>query len=191
MRSMQAATAAALSQPVVRMAMMARIQFRGGGQFAFNTMQKNITWQSVTYLGIGNIGEISPVDETADGSPANYRLTLSGLDPALVSGINRADYLNHTVTTWLLVLDENHNVIGDPVHWWSGLTDRTSITLGKRAAITIDVKDRRVLWQNPHPQYWTDQAQRRRDPTDRGMEQVASLDKIEIEWPKGVRRRVG
>lgn len=190
MRQMHSATANALAQPVVRLAMMARIQFRGGGQFAFNTLRRPITWQNVTYMPTGNLGEISPVDESVEGNPSTYRITLSGIDKSLLSSLDRADYLNHTVTAWLLVLDEGHNVIGDPVHWWSGLTDSLSIEVGKTAQVMIEVKDRRVIWQNPQPRYWTDQAQRRRNPNDKGLELVSKLNEIEIEWPKATRRRV-
>jgi hypothetical protein len=170
--------------------MMARIQFRGGGQFAFNTLCRPITWQSVTYLGIGSIGDISQINETSDSSPSLYNITLSGLDATLVSSLNRADYLNHTVTTWLLVLDANHNVIGDPVHWWTGLTDRITVNMGRRASVDIAVRDRRVLWQNPQTQLWTEAAQKRRDPTDQAFKQIASLEGLELEWPKGARRKL-
>lgn len=190
MRNIHAATATALAQPVVRLAMMARIEFRGGGQFAFNTLLKPITWQGVTYIGAGAIGSISQINETSDSTPGNYSITLSALDATLVAGLNRADYLNHKVTTWLLVLDASHDVIGEPVHWWSGLTDKITISMGRSATVDISVRDRRAIWQNPQTQLWTDAAQKRRDPTDNGFKVVASLDGLEIEWPKGARRKL-
>ena len=74
----------ALSSQHVALVTFAELQFPSGTVYLHNSIG-TYTWGGHDWLGVGDLGEISQIEEGADVSPYKITLSLSGLD-ATISG---------------------------------------------------------------------------------------------------------
>jgi hypothetical protein len=88
------------------------------------------TWDSQDWLGVGDLGSISQVEEGIDVSPYAITLTLSGLDATISGAALTEDYFMRPVTVYMGVLDADDALIADPTQIWAGFMDQMNVSLG-------------------------------------------------------------
>jgi len=107
----------------------AKLEFPSGTVYLHNSLG-TYTWGGQDWLGVGDLGSISQVEEGLDVSPYAITLTLSGLD-ATISGVALTeDYYLHPVTVYLGVLDADDVLIADPTQIWAGFMDQMNMSVG-------------------------------------------------------------
>lgn len=167
----------------------------------------NISSGGKTYLGTGELLNISGLDEVADMSAKGATITLSGLDPALISTALQEPYQGRecriffgmmpTETEYLLT--ESGEVLttesGEPIGIeqntamslvFAGRVDRMPISSdGQTASITVTVESRWVDLERPKVRRYTHENQISRFPNDTFFSFVADLQHKRIEWGKG------
>lgn len=185
MRDIHPDVITALGQPVIRVAFLCLVDFPSPNRLAFTSLLDDYNYQGVEFVGLGNLGSISGLDESSELNPAEYQITLSGIPDEILEAATRMSYLNYDATVWMLLLDEDHQVIGDPMIWSKGLTDGASIAYGNQSSVTIQVRNRLVDWQRPRIERYTDADQKAKYPDDKGFEFVAEIASKEVEWPAG------
>lgn len=173
----------ALGESVVRVAFLCKIDLPPPYELAFTSLLDSYNFNGTEFLALGNLGSISGLDEAGDNSPMMYAVTLSGIPDELLEAATQLNYLNHEATTWMLLLDEDHQVIGTPILWFKGLTDGAQVNYGSISSVTIQVRDRRADWQRARIERYTDQDQQRKHPGDRFFEFVSEVASKEVEWP--------
>ena len=183
MRGINAATLAALGQPVVRMAFLALVEFPAPNRIAFTTLTYDFEHEGDTFVAAGNLGAVTEVASDSQVSPANYAISLSGINPDILQAAAIPNYMNHEATVWAMTVDRDYQIIGEPFIWFRGLTDSVNIDYGKLSSVTINVRDRAVDWQRPRISRYTDYDQKRNFPNDRGFEYVTQIASREVEWP--------
>lgn len=136
-----------------------------------------------TYLGIGELGSIEPFVESTSTIPAELRLTLTGVDPALLSLVETEDYRGNSVTLRFGVLNEDYTFkTGWPKIRWEGRMSHTEDEIGKTGSITLLCKHRFEKAQVVRR--YTDQDQQQEFPGDRCFEFMHELDRV-AQWGGG------
>lgn len=134
-----------------------------------------------TFLGVGELGNISSIEEAAEIQPYSVSLNLSGVPTENLSTALGEDYQGRDVRIWLALVDENYDFIDDPFLFWRGRMDTQEVDLVKR---TIDVTAHSRLrdWDRARVSRLTNEEQQSRYPGDRGLEFVAQTVEKELVW---------
>lgn len=107
----------------------------------------SITWNSHTYLGLGTLGGITPIEEGSTVSARNVTLTLSGIDPTWLSHVLTEFQINSPVII-RLGLFSGGSLVTDPVIAWAGKMDQPSIDVSAETAILSISCENRMLGLN-------------------------------------------
>jgi hypothetical protein len=94
---------------------------------------------TINWLGVGDLGSISKVEEGVDVSPYAITLTLSGLDATISGAALTEDYFMHPVTVYLGILDADDVLLEDPTQIWAGFMDQMNLTVGANGGDAIQL----------------------------------------------------
>jgi len=121
--------AAALATQHVSLVTFVKLAFPSGTVYVHNSIG-TYTFGGNDYLGVGNLGAISPFEEGADVSPYQITLSLSGLDSTIASAALNEDYYKHPVTVLLGVLNASDVLLADPTVIFEGFMDQMNVSIG-------------------------------------------------------------
>jgi len=143
----------------------------------------DLIWSGNTYTGIGTLGSISEIEETADFKSTGITLTLSGIPSALLSLTLNSMQQGRTASVYLAAFNASNVLIADPFLIFQGLTDvPTMEDGGETATVSITVESLEVDWARNRIRRYTPEDQKLIDPTDRGFEYVAQLQDAKFIW---------
>lgn len=174
-------TAAASQEKVVRPLILAEMEFETG-TVRVTDVPFNISWNRENFTGVGQLGGISAVEEGAELQSYAINLSLSGIPSELVSLALLDAYQGKDVRIYLALLDTEHRLIGDPMLLFRGRMDTMDIELGETATITLTVQSRMADWERPRLRRYTDEDQRSKYPSDKGLEYVSQMAEKTIYW---------
>lgn len=138
---------------------------------------------SKTYVGAGNLLNISAVQENVELRATGLSITLSGILQPLLNKALNDEYQGREVTVWLGGMDGNNDVIGDPVIIFSGFMDTMSIADGgDTSTIQLSVENRLIEFERTRVRRYTNNDQKIEHPTDKGLEYVAEIQEKSIVW---------
>ena len=149
----------------------------------------DIVHQGNTYKGIGDLGSISSVEETAEGRVNQVTLQLTGVKTSMVSVALNDDWRWRKGTIFKAFIDDQHAVIDTPHVRFKGWMDKMLVTLGGKdqpATIHLTLTSRTVKWEhaNDNPR-WDDQDHQSRRPGDKFFEFMPEIAQgKEIFWGK-------
>jgi len=159
-----------------------------------------------TYVGSGQMIQISSVDEALDVSAKGATLTLSGLPSDLLSlaiqepyqgrkckiyfGIrdNKAQFLQQEDDDYILTetgayIDTSIPPVNVMAEIFSGYIDQMNIDEGaESSSIAVYVESRLIDLQRPRERRYTSESQKSRFPNDRGFEFVEDLQAKKFQW---------
>ena len=142
----------------------------------------SILWNGQTWLGTGQVMQVSPAIETTDGSAQGYTITLSGLDSTTLSDFIDDEWFNSVVTVWL-GFTEDRVVVSDPVQIFGGyLNDGTLDDNGKTATIKLECESRLIDQIKPRQWRYTDSDQQDLYAGDLGLQFVHRIQDQKISW---------
>lgn len=142
----------------------------------------DISFNGNTYKGVGQLGNLSVLEETIDLQTFGFSLELTGIDPALLA-ISLNDHIQgRAAEIYLAFLDEEHQIIPDPVGPWLGRMDAPQGEIGKTATIKIDIESRLADWERARIRRYTDADQQAEYPGDKFFEFVSEMQEKEITW---------
>ena len=142
----------------------------------------DILWGGHTWLGIGDLGSVDGIEETAELQVNGLTLTLSGLDAAVINKVMNEDYQGRAARVYVGWLDANFNLLADPELVFFGYMDTQTVTVGQSAQISITVENRLVDWDRPRVLRYNDETQQNRFFGDRGLEFISSAAERSIVW---------
>lgn len=184
MRSIPAAILAGLSAETVRIIYLVRLHF-DSGTIGWNSGFRDITFEGVTYLGLGELTSISAAKEQPGITAASFSVGVSGIKPEIVSLVLTEPYINRAAYIHYTLLDENDQVIaGDPVALFRGTIDSIGGQLGESAGFNIELKSRLADWERVIKCRYTDADQQKIHPGDKGFEFVGQMEQRKIIWPR-------
>lgn len=167
----------------------------------------SLFWGDREFIGGGNFIGISPIEETQETQATGIVCTLNGVAPTniAVSLIERARgrpfrlYLGVATTRRYVsvesgdgrvqledgsgyVLLEN-NLIDSPYRIFSGLMDVIESTdSGDSATLRLSVENILIVGQRTKTYRYTDNDQKKRFPSDKGLELINQLQDKELVW---------
>lgn len=181
--SFKTAAAAGSTYP----ALLAFFDFSGGNVRVW-TGTGDLSWGGNTYTGIGDLGGVEPVQESAEVRANGLAFRLNGIPSAMVTRILAENYRGRSCKLWLALFDSltAASPIADPVLLFSGRMDQCNLEdSGAGAFIVISAESRLIDLQRPRERRRTDEDQNSLFSGDRGMEYVAGLQDKELLWGGG------
>lgn len=119
----------ALATQHVSLVTFVKLAFPSGTVYLHNSIG-TYTFGGNNYLGLGDLGAISPLEEGADVSPYQITLSLSGLDSTIAGAALTEDYYMHAVTVLLGVLNADDVLLADPTVVFEGFMDQMDVSVG-------------------------------------------------------------
>lgn len=162
----------ALSAPVVRLAVLASLQFADNLVNVWTGLGP-MTWNSLTFQGVGTLGTISAMSEDSDVSAKNVTISLSGIPSSMMNEVLSEVRVLRTANIWLALYDTSNNLIANPVLSYQGKMDAPEITDdGQTCTCTISLENvlvdlNREVWRR-----YTDE--------DQQMDLAATLTRLSL-----------
>jgi len=182
MRGLNPLTIAALDQSHVRWLVLTKIEF-DSETLAFNSSFAEFEWNGTTFVGLGNLGNVSNITENTKLDPADYVITITGVDNSVLVAAFDPNYLNRPATCWVAALDHDMKIIGEPILYFKGLVDSIDGAYGNEASVAINVTDRMSEWSRARISRYTNQEQQAKYPGDKGLEYVSEISTKKVTWP--------
>jgi len=135
------------------------------------------------YESVGGLGGIDSVEENGELDPTRIKLTLSGLpyDADTSEYLLEDNYQNKEVTIYLALLDDNNQIINNPLVMFVGYTGNVNIKTGATATISIDVIDELTMWNKKQTWRYNDETQQRLYPADTSLQYIFNTNKS-LQW---------
>lgn len=138
------------------------------------------------YTGVGNLGEITPVQEDLNDLGSNgIELSIAGIDAASIALVQGSRFRNRAVVVSLYFFNTPACDDVDPLRtvYFRGIMDSCIIQESKGTCkITIKCESRLVELKRSNPRRYTHTDQQSRYPTDTFFEYVTSATTQEIFW---------
>lgn len=181
-RGLTASVESHLEGAVVSPVVFIEMDFPSGTVRLF-TGQGQISWNSQTWDGTGELISVGNISETMDGSAQGTEIVATGIDSDLISDVTEDDWQNSDVTIWIGFYDASKNVIASAKRMFYGFMDTGEIVdNGETATIKINAESK-LINQLRRIQYrYTDQDQRKLHPGDTGFRHLARIQDKQIVW---------
>ena len=173
----------ALSSDHVALVTFAKLEFPSGTLYLHNSIG-TYTWGGNDWLGTGDLGEISQLEEGAEISPYKISLSLSGLDATISGAALTEDYYLQPVTVYLGVLNANDVLIADPTIVWEGAMDQMQLSVGAADGDTIVLTAESELarFDKASNLKYTDAQLQSDSAGSLGFEFMADIEGAKIRW---------
>ncbi len=181
MRVIDASNVTASKAEVIRPIVLSRMDF-SGGVLAINDSVMDISFNGDTYIGVGALGGISPVQEGVEPRPYSVSLSLSGIPTEYIAIALGQHYQGRDAKLYQVLLNEDHQVISVPTMLFNGRMDTMDISTGETATIAVTVNSRMADWDRPRVRRYNHEDQIAEYPEDMGLEFVADMVEKELVW---------
>ncbi len=161
--------------------LLAKMQFDSGTLLVWSG-RGDLVFNSETYLGIGDLGKISAIEEGISQRAFGISLQLSGVPASNISLALSEELQNRKLEVWLGFFDSNYALVVDPVLLFRGRMDTMDIKIGKTATIIVTGESRLIDWGRPRVRRYTDGDQQERFPGDLGFQFTSDAADKEIVW---------
>jgi len=142
-----------------------------------------LTWNSVTWEGVGNLGTFEPLAETQDFVANGANLRLSGIPSDMIAIALGQHYQGRPASIYFGAMDSAGAVIVDPVKIYAANMDTMEIDeQGETCSIIIRIESEAVSLKRAREWRYTHEDQQIDYPGDLGFEYVASLQDKDIIW---------
>jgi len=161
------------------------------GDLRLSTTYADLVIDTETYLGTGDILNISPITETSDTRATGVEIVLNGLDTSILSAGLTEDTQGMVVEIYFGVLTTSSNadaIVDTPYQIFSGFIDSMVLKeSGDVSSLNFTIENKLVTLESPIDRRYTDQDQQNLFPNDKGCEFVTSLQDKAIAWGAGVK----
>jgi len=169
-----------LSRDRVTAVIAANIQFESGTVYVHSGTGP-IVLNGYVYYGMGRMGTVDDVGETNSTSPAQMKLTLSGLDLSLFATTLNERCVGRQANIYLVAMDDG-GVVRAADLIFQGKVSSTGATAGETNALQYTVSNIFEDWQRPFPDRYTDESHQAAQPGDRIFRYVAQMAERSIYW---------
>ena len=177
----------ALTQSSVRLVTFAELDFSSGKIYVHDGLG-TYTWGGNNWLGVGDFGGISSVQEGTEVSPYSLQLTLSGLDASIVStALDKNDrYFMRDIKVYLGLLNADDELIDTPSQIWAGFMDVMTLTAGESGgdAITLTAESELARFDRSPNLRYTHTMLQKRNSDDKFFEFLKDIEGVKISWGK-------
>lgn len=141
-----------------------------------------ISYEGNDYLGVGEFGGVSSVEETEAVVPSSIVLQLSGLSSSLFAEALNASNYGDKVTLYVAYRNDDGTLVDDPWVFYRGRVESANLTRGADNSIRITVQhDLAVLNQQTGTKF-TDEEQQKRYSGDTAFSRVQQMQLVQLIW---------
>ena len=143
-----------------------------------------IIWAGDTYAAVGHLLGFDGIEETADLSVTQARVSLSGVDQTLIAGVLEYAYIDRRLVIRKAFLDDDEAVIVDPVPIFDGRCDAPLIEedpVSGQCTVTLAVSAHWIDFERKPGRHTNYDEQQIWFPGDKGFEFISQLNR-EIKW---------
>lgn len=186
-RSITAGVQTAFDSSNVPMIQLVELNFGTGYLRACNAPYA-FTWNGNTYLGLGVLGAIEAIKESANLEANGVGLKLSGVPldgdgDSEVIALALADvYQGRSCVIRAAPLDSEYRIIDTPVIVFSGRMDTMEIDLGATAVVTLTAESRLADMDRARVRHFNDADQQAEYPGDVGLQFAEQMVNKQIVW---------
>lgn len=192
-RNMDTATASALSAKFLCPIFLVDLQINNQTLHIWSGVG-NFPWNGHTYVGVGDLGQVSPAREGIDIQANGASLTLSGVDPSLIADALSDIQLGAPATIWLGAVNaETLQLVGAPVVMFSGLVDAPTVNIAipdpnatdgipAHATISIPLESRLAVLGAGQQRRYSRADQNRIYPNDSSFIWVSLMNYLALKW---------
>ena len=165
-----------------RVGILCSLDFSSGFVRATNRAH-DVPFSGDTYQGIGQLGSIDTVHEDAELRPYALKISISGVDNALLSKALTEDYHGRTVLLYVGWFRDDDTLVANPQRVFKGFMDYMAVTLGDRTGvISIVCENEWARWSTPKPLLYAHETQQVYYPGDLIFNQVPYLKNKTVRW---------
>jgi len=185
-RSLSSGMQAVSTADVVRPIFLVRMVFDSGetpNELNLWSGVGDLTYDSETYTGVGDLLNISAVTETSDMQASGINVTLTGVKSSLVVIAKDHEYQGRAITVMLGAFDASGDLVADPTVIFAGFMDTMTISeSGQTSTISIACENKLIAFERAKVRRYTAEDQKIDHPTDKGFEFVTAIVQKEIIW---------
>jgi hypothetical protein len=180
-RSIPSGIATAITNASTRPFYAVDLLFDAPNQMYLHTGIGNKTISGVTYQGLGDLLQISSIDEKNDLTASGASLKLNGLNSTILIRALAEPYQNRICNIYYGE-EGNNNLI----FLFTGLMDiMTFNDNGEQSVVELKVESHLKRLKRKAVLKYTNESQRSRYPTDTGMSYITGLQEQRLEFGKG------
>lgn len=142
----------------------------------------NVDWNGFSWLGLGALGAIDPIQEQASLEAIGVRLTLSGVPSEMIAIALAEQYQGKSCQIWFAPLREDLQLLSQPIRLFAGRMDTMDAEVGDTATITLSAESRMVAWDRPKTRRYNHEDQISRYPGDLGFIYVSQMVERNLSW---------
>lgn len=181
MRSLLAASIAALSGPNPALVLLLEMQY--ATPLYVNSSAVAIEWSGRTYLGAGALGAVDAVRDTA-GEITSLKFVLSGVPSDAIALALGESARNRPCSLRLAILHPDTYAVIEAPLIFSGVLDQTAINEGgETATVAVTAVHMGALLARRKSLLYTDADQKKLYPTDTSLRFVVSQSQKKDVWP--------
>jgi hypothetical protein len=170
-----------VSSPI-RPGFLASIQFRSALEYIW-TGVGNLVYAGNTYKGVGSLGKIGSISESTEVRAIGSTVTLSAIDPALLSECLNDIQLGAPVAVYFALFDAALNILGTPYPLFVGTVDQPVIQIGiDEMSISLKLENKLANLQRATMRRYTAADQRLYYPNDTAFNWVELLNDMALKW---------
>lgn len=176
----------ALEAGILYPAIFVNLGFASGTAYIWSGIGNQV-WNGNTYVGVGDLGQISVIEEGATVEAKGVALTLTGIDSTILADALQECQLGLPATIYIaLYTGAGGTIISQPLIAWSGFTDQPEITLtGPTATIVLKLESVLLEMNKNIDLRITPEDINATNPGDLGGQFVPTLSEITISWGTG------
>ena len=144
----------------------------------------DLTHDGATYIGVGELLGINPIEESQDLGAKGIMINLSGINGTTL--LNKAlteEYQGKEVEVKLGLFDSTGDIHNTPVTIFKGFMDVLAIDEGgETSTITLSVENKLIQLGRSKVRRYNSEDQRAEHATDKGFDFVESIAEKDIEW---------
>lgn len=194
-RSLSSGMQAVSTADVVRPIFLVRMVFDSGetpNELNLWSGVGDLTYDSETYTGVGDLLNISAVTETSDMQASGINVTLTGVKSSLVVIAKDHEYQGRAITVMLGAFDASGDLVADPTVIFAGFMDTMTIAeSGETSTISIACENKLIAFERSKVRRYTAEDQKIDHPTDKGFEFLTAIVEKEIIWGRASSSSVG
>ncbi len=181
-RSLDSALVTEITAASLAPATFAFLDFQGGAVRVWDGVGSKV-WGGNTYVGLGYLGTISPIEETADVKANGIVLQVTGVPSSLIATVLGDNYNRREVSVWLGALNQTGALVADPDLAFSGRMNNVDFDKGAETAVLrIFAESRLVDLLRSRERRYTHEHQQIDYPGDLGLEYMARAQSTPFNW---------
>lgn len=139
-----------------------------------------------SWLGTGDLGQISAIEEGDEISPYSIELTLSGIDTEIAAEAARETYYQRPVTLYIGALNASDELVATPDVIWTGFIDTMDAVLGGGAgdSIRVTAESELAMFERSSNYLYTNAQQQSDSTGDTFFTHLQEMEDLTLDWGK-------